>query len=147
MWSRADTARMGKVVERITLTNETDRENAVAGLVPPDAVRTETIAGLVDTGATTLALPADVVARLGLTPRGSRRIRYADGRREEIPWVFVGVELLGRQTVCEALVLPEGTVPRIGQVPLETLDLIVDPKSRELRVNPASPDFPLLDLL
>jgi hypothetical protein len=36
---------------------------------------------------------------------------------------------------------------RIGQIPLEELDLLVDPKSRELRVNPASPDAPLLDLL
>jgi hypothetical protein len=35
----------------------------------------------------------------------------------------------------------------IGQIPLEELDLIVDPKSRSLKVNPASPDVPLLDLL
>ena len=27
------------------------------------------------------------------------------------------------------------------------LDLVVDPKSREVRVNPASPDAPLLDIL
>jgi hypothetical protein len=35
----------------------------------------------------------------------------------------------------------------IGQIPLEELDLVVDPKSRELSVNPASPDMPLLDLM
>ena len=38
-------------------------------------------------------------------------------------------------------------MPLIGQIPLEELDLLVDPKSRQLRVNPASPDAPLLDLL
>ena len=38
-------------------------------------------------------------------------------------------------------------MPLIGQIPLEELDLIVDPKSRELLVNRASPDAPLLDLL
>jgi len=34
----------------------------------------------------------------------------------------------------------------IEQIPLEALDLIADPKNRELRVNPESPDVPLLDL-
>jgi hypothetical protein len=38
-------------------------------------------------------------------------------------------------------------MPLIGQIPLEALDLIVDPKSRDLAVNPASPDTPLLDCL
>jgi hypothetical protein len=47
----------------------------------------------------------------------------------------------------DALVEAAGTMPLIGQIPLEELDLLVDPKSRELRVNPASPDAPLLDLL
>jgi hypothetical protein len=48
---------------------------------------------------------------------------------------------------CDALVEAAGTTPLIGQIPLEALDLIVDPKNREVRVNPASPDMPLLDLL
>lgn len=44
---------------------------------------------------------------------------------------------------CDALVLPAGATALIGQIPLEGLDLIVDPKSREVRVNPLSPDMPL----
>jgi hypothetical protein len=40
-----------------------------------------------------------------------------------------------------------GTTALIGQIPLEALDLIVDPKSREVRVNPESPDAPLLEIL
>lgn len=35
----------------------------------------------------------------------------------------------------------------MSEIPLEALDLIVDPKSRELRANPESPDAPLLDLM
>jgi hypothetical protein len=57
------------------------------------------------------------------------------------------VEIAGRTTTCEAFVLPAGATALIGQIPLEALDLIVDPKSREVMVNPASPDMPLLDLL
>jgi hypothetical protein len=43
--------------------------------------------------------------------------------------------------------MPPGSTPLIGQIPLEGLDLVVNPKSRELTVNPASPDVPRLDLL
>ena len=45
---------------------------------------------------------------------------------------------------CDALAAPEGTTPLIGQIPLEALDLVVDPRSRELRTNPAHPDGPLM---
>ena len=43
-----------------------------------------------------------------------------------------------------ALAAPEGTIPLIGQIPLEALDLVVDPRSQELRTNPAHPDGPLM---
>ena len=100
-----------------------------------------------DTGASTLALPEDLCNRLGLVHHGTRRVRYANGTTAAIPWTSVRVEILGRETICETFVEAAGTTPLIGQVPLETLDLLVDPKSLELRVNPASPDMPLLDLL
>ncbi|MBI4703536.1 MAG: hypothetical protein HY744_20690, partial [Deltaproteobacteria bacterium] len=57
------------------------------------------------------------------------------------------LEILGRETTCDALVLPEGATALVGQIPLEALDLVVDPKSREVTVNPASPDAPLFELL
>ena len=57
------------------------------------------------------------------------------------------IEILGREMQGEALVIAAGQTPLIGQIPLENLDLIVDPKSREVQVNPASPDMPLMDLL
>jgi predicted aspartyl protease len=95
-----------------------------------------------------LVLPADVVERLGVRIAGHRKVRYADGRVASIPWVAgIKIVILGRETVVTALVEAVGTTPLIGQIPLEELDLLVDPKSRELRVNPASPDVPLLDLL
>lgn len=137
---------MGKVMPRVTLTNEVDRDEARRGMAV--AVRTVDIDALVDTGATMLALPADVVLALGLPASGTRVVRFADGRREEVPRVGpLRLEILGRDTICEALVLPAGTPALIGQIPLEALDLVVDPKNRELRVNPESPDAPLLDLL
>jgi hypothetical protein len=42
---------------------------------------------------------------------------------------------------CDAYVTPAGSTPLIGQIPLEELDLIVDPGTREVRVR--SEDGPM----
>lgn len=139
---------MGKVMTKLKLTNNTDLDKARERLIPPDRVRSVEVEALVETGATTLVLPADVVRRLGLVEQGRRKVRYANGQVAEVPWVGgVRVEILGRETTCDALVEAAGTTPLVGQIPLEALDLVVDPKTGEACVNPASPDAPLLDLL
>jgi clan AA aspartic protease len=139
---------MGKVMETITLTNDYDFTAALAGRRHGSQIRTVVIEALVDTGATMLMLPADVVTALGLPERGRRRVRYANGEVDEVPWVVgVKIEIQGREAVVSALVGPVGSTPLIGQIPLEEMDFVVDPKSRALRPNPASPDAPVLDLL
>ena len=139
---------MGKIMTKLTLTNQLDWGNAQAGQLDPAKVRSVDVEALVDTGGPILVLPADVCRTLGLRLEGTRRVRYADGRVKEIPWVGgVRIGILGRDMTCDALVEAEGTTPLIGQIPLEGLDLVVDPKSRDVTVNPASPDLPLLDLL
>jgi len=139
---------MGKVMNRIKLTNATDYDNAERGLSPADTVRSEEVEALVDTDATMLCLPADLVERLGFPVRGVRKAKLADGTLASVACIgSVLFEVLGRRMSCGALVLPVGSTPLIGQLQLEELDLIVDAKNREVRVNPASPDMPLLDLL
>ncbi len=139
---------MGKVREKIELTNYLDEASARAGALDPAAIRRAEVEALVDTGATMLLLPEDVVGRLGARVEGYRKVRYADGRVAEVPWVGgIRMRLRGRETIVTALVAAAGTTALIGQIPLEEMDFVVDPKSRELRPNPASPDAPLLDLL
>ena len=82
-----------------------------------------------------LALPEDVAAKLAAPSLGKRRVGN------------LRLEILGREMTTDALILPAGATALIGQIPLEALDLLVDPKSGELRVNPESPDMPLLDLM
>jgi hypothetical protein len=48
---------------------------------------------------------------------------------------------------CDALVMPAGTTPLIGQIPLEEMDLVVNPKSQDVTVNPDSPDVQRLWVL
>ena len=139
---------MGRVMTKVKLTNTVDVQEGERGLLRPDEVRQVEVEALVDTGATMLAVPRDVAEKLGLKERGRRRVRYADGRVADVPWVGpITVEILGRETMCEALVEAAGTTPLIGQIPLEALDLVVDPRTRDVSVNPASPDMPMMDLL
>jgi clan AA aspartic protease len=139
---------MGMFMQPIQLANNHDEEDVKRGLRRPHEVRSLAIEALPDTGATMLVLPADLVDKLGLFPDGYRKVRYADGRIGELPWVSsIRMTILGRETVTNALVGEAGTTPLVGQIPLEELDLRVDPKTHELRVNPDSPDAPLLDVL
>jgi hypothetical protein len=66
------------------LLNSGDARLAREGLLRPDQVRTLELEALVDTGATDLVLPGDVVSRLGLPEIDRRRIRLADGSEREV---------------------------------------------------------------
>ncbi len=139
---------MGKVMTQLKLTNAGDEGLVRAGLLAPDQVRRLEIEALVDTGATRLVLPADVVAFLGLPQIDRWAVRLADGTVRKIPVVGdIKIDLLGRWMHCDALVTPAGTTPLIGQIPLEGLDLVVKPGSKEIIANPAHPDGPIFDLL
>jgi clan AA aspartic protease len=139
---------MGKVMNRIKLINETDAGMVRRGILDPAGVRWLEVDALVDTGATMLALPEGVVKALGVSTDESRPVRLADGTVRVVALATgIRIEILGRGMTCDALVMPEGSTPLIGQVQLEVLDLLVDAKSRDLVVNPASPDSPMLDLL
>ena len=132
----------------VKLTNAYDFFNADRGLISPEDIRQTEVDALVDTGANMLVLPEEVVERLGLVEIERRKARYADGRTE-IKRVMgsVRLEVAGRLGEFDALAENRGTVPLIGQVVLEELDLVVDPRSKELRPNPESPDMPMVDVL
>ncbi|HEY2410463.1 MAG TPA: clan AA aspartic protease [Polyangiaceae bacterium] len=133
---------------KLKLQNTVDFGNASRGLIAFDEVRVLEIEALVDTGATMLAIPVEAAAALGLPEKERKKVKLADGSVLELARVTeLTIEILGRSMACDALVLPTGATALIGQIPLEGLDLVVDPKSREVRVNPASPDTPMMDLL
>ena len=139
---------MGRVVNTIKLTNLADRTRVEDGRLTPAEIRSVELEALVDTGATMLVLPEEAVAALGVAELRRVGVRMADGSVRTVPIIGgLELEILGRAMICDALVMPAGTTPLIGQIPLERLDLVVDPKSRTLTVNPLSPDSPLLDLL
>ncbi|MEM6840262.1 MAG: aspartyl protease, partial [Cyanobacteria bacterium P01_C01_bin.120] len=58
---------MGRVLTKLTVINRIDQANAKRGLISEKQIRSlELQEVLVDTGATTLCLPAETIAQLGL---------------------------------------------------------------------------------
>ncbi|MDZ7289793.1 MAG: hypothetical protein ONB44_06805 [candidate division KSB1 bacterium] len=127
---------MGKVMEKIKLTNVFDPSKSVE----VDAV--------IDSGATMLALPQDIVDQLALRKNREVKVRYANNHVEDKSvYGVVEVELLGRVGNFDVLAEPTGASPLVGQVILEVLDLLIDAKSRKLIPNPASPEMPMVEIL
>ena len=126
---------MGKVVEKVKLTSLFEPEKSVE------------VKAVIDTGATMLVLPRDIVEKLGLRKMREVKVRYANNKVETKPiYGVVNIELKGRSANLDVLVEEKGSQPLIGQVLLELLDLIVD-KTRKLIPNPASPEMPMMEIL
>lgn len=102
------------------------------------------VKALVDTGAMFLCVPEAIATQLGfdVAEAESVRITVADGRSLKVPKIApVRIEFANRSYVTEAFVL--GNEPLLGVVPIEAMDLIVDPVSQQLKVNPAHPNYPV----
>lgn len=88
-----------------------------------------TVRALIDTGTTEFFVTAQIARELGfdLKKTGGKYVTVADGRRVHVPRVLgVQIHFEDRDYLTEALVM--GTECLIGVVPLEVMDLIIDPK-------------------
>lgn len=127
---------MGKVIEKVKITN----------LLEP--ARTIEVEAVIDTGATMVVLPQNVVGQLGLRKIREVRVKYANNKTElKSIYGVVTIEIKGRTGNFDVLAEVEGSQPLIGQVVLEILDLVVDPRTRSLIANPLSPEMPMVEIL
>ena len=102
------------------------------------------VKALVDTGATFMCVTEAIAVQLGFdTTEVSRHlVTLADGRQIRVPHIApIEIGFANRSYVTEALVL--GDEPLMGVLPLEAMDLLVDPLRQQLVVNPEHPNFPV----
>lgn len=136
-----DKAPMGKVVVEIAISNDRDEGLTAAGHLKPGEVRRAEVQATVDTGATMLVLPEDLIERLGLPVLRKVNTRYGDGRVvARTVYGSVRLKVLNRVITVDALSAPAGTRALLGQIPLEGLDFLVDATKQRLIPNPESPD-------
>jgi len=123
---------MGNVYAEITVKNAYDVKRVREGQITENDVRTVTLTAIVDTGATTLVINEDIFNQLGLAAVEPRTMNIAGGGKIECKVTDpVDIHWKNRFATVNAVVMPEGK-PLLGVIPLEFMDLIVDPTKQEL---------------
>lgn len=129
---------MGRVVVSALVESLEDLYRVHRGELATAQVRRVEIAeALVDTGATGLSLPRRLVEQLGLLPIRARRAVTTAGIRDVPTYGAVKLTVQECDCICDVTEVDDACPVLIGQVPLELLDLVVDPSHRQLIGNPA----------
>ncbi|MBD2516555.1 aspartyl protease family protein [Nostoc sp. FACHB-973] len=131
------TEKMGKVTTTITITNQIDQTLAERGFIPAEQIRSITLHDvLVDTGATRLCLPKNIILDLGLPLQGEVDVKIATGLQKARIFKMLNLSVEGREGTFNCIELPEGSDPLLGLIPLEDLGLEPDLVNQKLRVLP-----------
>ncbi len=99
------------------------------------------VPALADTGAAYLCLPVGVAEELGFAELERREVALADGSRRLVPYAGpVEVRFGNRRCFVGAMLMGDEVL--LGAIPMEDMDLVVQPLTGTVTVNPASPDIP-----
>ena len=99
------------------------------------------VSALVDSGALHLCLPEHIALQLELSELEKREVTLADGKKKLAAYVGpLEVTFENRRGFVGAMVL--GDEPLLGAIPMEDMDLIIDPARRRLIANPENPNVP-----
>jgi len=129
--------KMGKVTTTITVTNQIDQTLAERGFIPTEQIRSITLHDvLVDTGATRLCLPENLILDLGLPFQGEVDVKIATGLHKARIFKMLNLSVEEREGIFNCIELPEGSEPLLGLIPLEDLGLEPDLQNQKLRVLP-----------
>ena len=93
-----------------------------------------------DTGATRLYLQAGVIKQLGLRRSSEVKSKTTNGVRRRAVYDPVRLEVMGRNGIFEVVEVDDDVPNLLGQIPLEYLDFVVNPKAQKLIPNPAHGD-------
>lgn len=139
---------MGRVVVPAVVESLEDLYRVHRGeLTATQVRRVEVAEALVDTGATGLSLPRRLVEQLGLLPIRTRRAVTTAGIRDVPTYGAVRLTVQDRDCNCDVTEVDDACPVLIGQVPLELMDLVVDPGRRLLLVNPAHGGEQMIELM
>jgi len=140
--------KMGKVFTTLTIFNRADQIRAEDGTITSEQIRSIILKNvLVDTGATTLCLPPQVIEQLGLKILKEVDVSTAMGIGKARIFQDAKISLFGREGTFECLELPGGKDPLLGVIPLEALGLEIDLQNQVLKPLPISPAETYLTIL
>lgn len=139
---------MGRVLVAARLENLEDVYKAAQGALPAEHVRAVDVTdALIDTGATGLLVPRRLIAQLGLPVLRTRPARTIAGSVVVAIYRAVRLTVQGRDCISDVGEIGDEFSVVIGQVPLELMDWVVDPKRQRLTGNPEHDGEQMIDIL
>ena len=118
---------MGRVLTEAKVESLKDLWDVERGLMPAEQARRLILTdALVDTGATTLALPTRLIHQLGLKKVDEKRATSSAGSCTVNVYEAVRLTIQERFCTVDVMEVPDDTPVLVGQIPLEMLDLVVD---------------------
>ena len=115
------------------------------GFLPDDAIKRIRVTALVDSGAYMLVVNDHIKQQLDLPVVEERTVRFADESERRVEIVGpVEIRFENRRTTTEAVWLRGEVEPLLGAIPMEDMDVVVDPKQQRLIVNPQNPNIPVV---
>jgi clan AA aspartic protease len=131
---------MGFIKAKIEIANSFDMGTARRGKMKKEDIRMQEIDVSVDTGAYNLSINENLVAQLGLEIIGSQSFELADGEIKKFDVAEpVEIRFKNRTTSCNPIVLPGNTEMILGCIPLEDMDVLIDPRREVMELPPDRP--------
>lgn len=138
---------MGEVRAKIVIQNLEDVLLYKKGYLKKDAIREIELDSLADTGVTEVLIPQDAAESLGIITSEKIIVSLAGGNTDELSvGAPILIKICGREWIGDCLIGPPLCEPLLGQLVMERLDLVVNPRSQTITVNPTSPFLPHLKL-
>ena len=131
---------MGTVYAELELTSVDDLALHRRGFLPEDKIKRMSVDAFVDSGSYMLIITEHVQQQLDLPFIEEQVFRMVD-ESEIRGQVFGPVEIRfeNRRATADAVVIKGVTEVLLGSIPMEDLDVVIDPKRQRLIVNPESP--------
>lgn len=143
-----ETVTMGRVTVPVLIENQYDLFEVSQGRRNPEDVRRVRIPdAVVDTGAKMLALPRRYIKQLGLQFIQSRKVMTSTGEATTDVYGLVKLTIMDREAPLDVAALPDECPALVGYIPLEQLDLVVDPTHQTLVGDPFHKGQNLIDML
>jgi hypothetical protein len=106
-----------------------------------DQVRRVQVTALVDSDSSMLAVPRSLARLLSLRKVDEVQTELANGDILEADIAgSIEVRFQNRRATVDAVVIEAETEVLLGAIPMQGMDVIIDPKRERLMVNPDSPD-------
>jgi clan AA aspartic protease len=131
---------MGLIYADIELINGDDLVLARKNIIGQEEIKRMHVNMLVDTGSVYMCINETVKEQLQLSVLQKRKGQLADGTVVEFGIAGpIEVRFKNRRCMVDAMVIPGDNELLLGDIPLEDMDVLIDPVKRELIVNPEHP--------